>query len=260
MSNLEGLLHLCGVTTAVAIAYVGLDRVHWDDEKFTENLVKAEKETAEYLFLSHGLEPQVQYSKNDLSVYPVFLTRPKLLVLCHIASIKVPVGWWCWAYFLIVKQTYVPAFKFFRNRWDRRVAIVLALVQIFFFLYLMSLATWEWKTFQLWREFSTTDIVPALYFESATVFLLICFIGALSQQLQGIKKRCKKLMDAVDAKTAKLDERLGDYLRRRRGPRNPPSPPPVVSLGPPPGPPPAPPPALGPPPPPPPALGPPPGR
>jgi hypothetical protein len=240
-----------------------LDRIHWDDEKFSENLRVAEKETAEYLFLKHDLKPNERYAKDELGLLPFFWTRPKLLVLCRVAGVTVPMGW-CRVLFWILLQKHVPAYRFFRNRWDRWLVKWLAVLQIGVFLYLISLATWEWQIFpctsylffgvdacHLWRQYSTTEIVPALYIESATVLLTICVIGGLSQRLQSIRDRCKKLAADIDAKVDGILARVLKYLSKRNnksGNAAPPSPPPPSSGQPPAlGPPPAPPPALGPP-------------
>lgn len=227
MPNLDGLLHLCGVATAVAIAYVGLDRIHWDDELFNNNLRQAEADAAQYLLLKHDLKPNTQYASDELSVLPIFWTRLKLLVLCRVAGVHVPMGW-CIILHWIHLQKHVPAYRFFRSRMDRRVVKWLAVIQIGVFLYLISLATWEWQIFpctsylifgvdacNLWHQRSTSDIVPTLYFESAAVLLTICVIGGLSQRLQGVRARCTKLAADIDTKVDGMSLRFLKYLSRR---------------------------------------------
>lgn len=234
MPHLEGLLHLCGIATAVAIAYVGLDRIHWDDEQFEANLKEAEKETAQYLLLEHDLKPNTKYARDELSVLPIFWTRLKIFVLCRVASVTIPMGP-CRALHWVHMQKHVPAFRFFRNRWDRWLAKRLAVIQIVVFLYVIGLATWDWPTFpctshvfwgvnvcDLWPQYPTTEIIPFVYFESATVLVTICVIGALSQRLQNVRVRCKKLADDITAKVDGMSTRFLNYLARRRGPgRNP---------------------------------------
>jgi hypothetical protein len=223
MANFEGLLHLSAIATAAAIAYVGLDRIHWDDERFAENLKSAEEDAAKAL-VAYDIKPSEKYPKTVFDDLP-FWTRVRLVTLCLLAKVEVERRIICNAVHKIHSQLNFPMFVYFRNRWDRWIIKILAIISLVVFLFITALATWEVESISVrsfweckfWPVYSvdicelkvpSERLIPYLFGFSALTLLWVCFTGISSQRLQNIRSRCSKIDGAVTATLKRLKQNL----------------------------------------------------
>jgi hypothetical protein len=225
MANFEGLLHLSAIATAVAVAYVGLDRIHWDDERFAASLAAAEQDAAKAL-VAYDIKPSEKYPKTVFDDLP-FWTRVRLVTLCILAKVTVEKRVCCNIAHKIHYQINFPMFKYFRNRWDRWLIKKLAIVSLFVFLFVSALATWELESILLfgslkcsyWPIFSfdvcastqpisTKTLIPYLYSFFAATLIWVCMTGAMSQRLQNIRTRCSVIDGAITKTLSRLKKNL----------------------------------------------------
>jgi hypothetical protein len=225
MIHAEGLLHLSAFAAAVSIAYVGLDRIHWDDERFFVSLVQAEKDTAALLLLKFGIKKEEVSPQEAFDLFRFFV-RLKLFALCHVANAQVEMGWWCRFWHYVHIQRHVPLLPYFRHRWDRTIIGFMAVAALLIFFYLGAVATWQISSFPVpactWHPIFNIDLCRFVWsteIENATPFFFwaciaiiswVCLTGAASQRLQQIKYRCKKLETNVMARV----ELMKDYVNR----------------------------------------------
>ncbi len=244
MANIDGLLHLGAIATAVAIAYVGLDRIHWDDRRFERNLKAAEQDAASAL-IPYDIKDSEEYPRTVFDGLP-FWTQVRLLTLCVIAKVRVHKRPLCLAAHTIHVQINFPMFMYFRDRWDRFVIRILAVISIVLFLLVTAIVTWEMESISLlpkctayWPIYSidicavVTSIsvdttVPYLYGYFACTLLWVCFTGASSQRLQNVRKRCAIIDGTISNTLDRLKQRLvSRWLKAPPSPQAPPQPAPA---------------------------------
>ncbi|HEX4410566.1 MAG TPA: hypothetical protein VH206_17480 [Xanthobacteraceae bacterium] len=222
MVALEGVMHVSAFATAISVAYVGLDRIHWDDEKFVSTLSDTEKAFADILN-RFDLKPGIKYSRKSFTHMPV-TPRLALFAVCHVAHIDVKMGW-LRPIHIVHRSFHVPFFRYFRNRTDRKVITALAVFALIAFVYVTSLDTWamEYFPFPACKAphplyfFDACDVVissqyliPWLFFSSVLISLWVCVTGAASQRMQNVPPSCEKLLKEV---TDWIDG-LGSFVRR----------------------------------------------
>jgi hypothetical protein len=222
MVHVEGLLHLSGIALAVTIAYVGLDKIRWEENVFFKHLEEVEKDIAASL-LRFGIQTDGKFvnAKASCKLFPLFCLRLKLFALCHVAQARVQMGFWgrVWHWFHI--QRHAPLLPYIRSRWERRIIRLMAVTALSIFLYVSALATWQMTSFPwpgcdvhnflgynlcnyVWSR-PVEDVVPYFYGISAAILLWVCVTGAASQRLQNIKARCQLLVDTVTTRVNEMD-------------------------------------------------------
>jgi hypothetical protein len=133
MIHLDGLLHLSGIAAAISIAYVGLDRIHWEEEEFFANLTKVENKFSEAVH-RFGIRMDQVTPKASFKLFPLFCLRLKLFALCHVARVKVKmgvIGRFChWFHIL----RHAPLLPYFRARMERTTVRWMAVIAIAVFI------------------------------------------------------------------------------------------------------------------------------
>jgi hypothetical protein len=224
MAHMDGLLHLSALAAAVAIAYVGLDRIHWDDERFITHLNEARTAIARSI-LRFGIRIDQLNPKEAFELFPFFV-RLKLFVLCHVGGARAEMGWWCRLCHTIHVQFQVPLLSYFRTRRDKWIISRLALLAIIIFLYLSAVATWDLDSFPWPRcehhfvgpidvcthlpSAPMELVAPYFYWLSTGILLWVCITGAASQRLQRIRMQC----DRLDAEVQERVNRMTDLVTR----------------------------------------------
>jgi len=226
MVHVDGLLHLSALATAVAIAYVGLDRIHWDDQRFVTHLREAEAVIATSL-LRFGIRRDQINPKETFELFPFFV-RLNLFALCHVAGVRAKMGWWCRLCHSVHIQFHVPLFSYFRLRRDRWIIGRLAIIALLMFIYISAVATWDlarfpWPACEHYAIFSIDlcpyiltapmeKVVPYFYGISTAILLWVCVTGAASQRLQRIKAQCRALDAGVQARVDRMSDLVSRYL------------------------------------------------
>lgn len=200
--HIESILHLSALALIVAIAYLGLDRVHQEKDNFLEALDRAKAKATAFV-LQCDVERTVP-AEAMFNRFP-FLVRLKFYALCQIAGVNgnIEMGFWGRVSHLCHRQRHVPLLGYFRRRQDRTWISIFALLLLVIFLYMTAAALWKLTHFptDLWwfaKWIETKELLTPSYWACMAILLWIFFTVGMTHLLGGIETSCDRLQKAVD--------------------------------------------------------------
>jgi hypothetical protein len=152
------LLHLVSLAVIITTGYIGLDRVHREPDAFWNELRAAEQNVEN--MLSSRLDIRKPSSSSAAIILNPLVDSYLVYALCFVANIKIKLSFSKRFYHFINRQIYLPFWGYFRKRRDRKVVIVLAIIEVVTLLILTGGIVWkiEWLeiTWQLRAAFIYT--------------------------------------------------------------------------------------------------------
>jgi hypothetical protein len=208
--HIESILHLSALSLIVAIAYLGLDRVHLEKDAFLDALEKARARAVNFVRrcdIKPGERPDVA---SMFYRFP-FWVKLKFYALCQIAEVNwdIDMGshWriahWCH------RQRHVPLFGYFKKRRDRAWVSIFAAALLAIFLYMTAAALWSWHYFppEILPEtprIGMRTFTVISYWVCTAILLWIFLTVGITHLLQHIESICINLEGVVDDHMKKI--------------------------------------------------------
>ncbi len=196
--HIDGLLHLAAITVVATAAYIGLDRVRREPDRFQRQLQDVRTRV-------HNLLLRLDVKQSDKSRLKDLFNKAPVYILCHVAEEPIELGWWRRGLHACHRQWHIPILGYFRRRTDIIVVAILSIMSylIFVALIVASLLEAE-KSFPM-----ATPVWLSFVFLAGTLLWMFITV-ALSYRLQQIDEICKRFEAQVDGY---VDETYRDALK-----------------------------------------------
>jgi hypothetical protein len=182
-NHIEAMLHLAAMSVAAGAAYIGLDHIRLERDRFRQALQSTQLRIASTLNRLDVMRDPEQAKLKDM------FNTSAVHVLCHVAQVDIKLGWRRPIH-AVIRQWYVPMLNYFRRRADRAVVGNLLLMSLLSFFAITGATIWEMGL--------PGPLVAILYFFYILTIVWIFFTVTVSFRLHSISDICQALEERVN--------------------------------------------------------------
>ena len=207
--HIDGLLHLTAMAVAISIAYMGVDRISGEPDRFHTMLLAVTGRVRELV-----LQLDVKQTKKDTNGDDRKTTQLKLIydkhpmhVLCFVAKEPISLGWYRRLCHTYVREKQIPLLGYFRHRFDRKLVTTFGILSLIAFFAISYISVWDSITINLFfiRFVVTSEAIAMPIFILSTVGISwILFSASVAYKLFNLDLICQGYEGEVRAAVEKF--------------------------------------------------------
>ncbi len=200
--DVGALLHLASMDVLVSAAYIGIDRIEHEPDRFRSKLKETISDVQKLLLQLDVKQQGKLVLKDTYDGYPMRL-------LCHVAEEKISLGVSGRAFFFFRKLQHAPMLAYFKNGIDLAAVTFINFISTILFLVVSAICIWNFR-------YGSFFVTGSFIFLSASL-VWIFFTAAVSYRLHNLHSLCQSYIVNVEAQVIRIrDESFGEALKFTR--------------------------------------------